>query len=139
MVAQVRYFTRSGNTKKLAEAVAGAAGCRAESIPEPLEGHVDVLFLGASEYAGNVSSEVKNFISSLDPEQVGEVAVFTTSAFTKKVYPKISEMLKSRGIPLAEKYYYCPGEFLTFHKGRPGRKDLEAAEEFAREVLRKLS
>ena len=139
MVAQVRYFTRSGNTKKLAKAVAEAAGCRAESIPEPLEGHVDVLFLGASEYAGNVSSEVKDYIGSLDPEQVGEVAVFTTSAFTKKVYPKISEMLKSRGIPLADKYFYCPGKFLFLHGGRPGRKDLEAAEEFARNVLENLS
>ena len=42
----VRYYTQTGNTKKLAEAVAGALGVEALPITEPVKEPVDVLFLG---------------------------------------------------------------------------------------------
>ncbi len=36
MKIEVRYFTRSGNTKKLAEAIAKAVGVEAKTVNEPL-------------------------------------------------------------------------------------------------------
>ena len=38
MKTAVRYYSRTGNTKVIAEAIAPVAGCQAESIEVPLEG-----------------------------------------------------------------------------------------------------
>ena len=51
MKIAVRYYTRSGNTKKLAEAIAKAVGAEAKTVDEPLWEDVDILFLGSSVYA----------------------------------------------------------------------------------------
>lgn len=45
MKTAIRYFTRSGNTKKLADAIAGAVGVPALTVAEPLREPVDTLFL----------------------------------------------------------------------------------------------
>ena len=55
MKIAVRYYTRSGNTQKLAEAVAAAVGVEALPVSEPLTEPVDVLFLGCSYYAFKAS------------------------------------------------------------------------------------
>ena len=44
MKAAVRYYTRSGNTQKLADAVAAVIGVRAETTDVPVTEPVDVLF-----------------------------------------------------------------------------------------------
>jgi flavodoxin len=50
---KVIYASRSGNTKKLALAVAKGAGIAAQSLDEAGEiGGIDTLFVGASVYAG---------------------------------------------------------------------------------------
>ena len=43
MKIAIRYYTRSGNTKKLAEAIAEAASVEAKDVSVPLEEEVDVL------------------------------------------------------------------------------------------------
>ncbi|MCC8042499.1 MAG: flavodoxin domain-containing protein [Oscillospiraceae bacterium] len=62
MNIQVRYFSRGGNTKKLADVIAETVGCKAEQIPTPIDGKADILFLGASVYWGGISAEVKDYI-----------------------------------------------------------------------------
>ncbi|MCD8327118.1 MAG: hypothetical protein LUC90_10695 [Lachnospiraceae bacterium] len=37
MNIQVRYYSRGGNTKKLADVIAKTAGCKAEQIPAPVD------------------------------------------------------------------------------------------------------
>lgn len=136
MKVAVRYFSKSGNTKRVAGAIARAAGCKAKSIPAPLEEPVDVLFLGASEYAGDVSQKVKVYVRTLTPDLVGKVVIFSTSAMTKKVYPKLSKRLTDRGIEVEERYFYCPGKFLFFHGGHPNKKDLKDAQNFVKDILK---
>jgi len=58
----VRYYTRSGNTKKLADAAAKAASVSAQDISIPLAEKVDILLLGCSYYAFDVDEAVKKFI-----------------------------------------------------------------------------
>ena len=48
MKTAVRYYTKTGNTKRLAEAIAQAAGVDAQPISVPLTEPVDILFLGNS-------------------------------------------------------------------------------------------
>ena len=44
----VRYYTKTGNTKRLAEAIAKELGVEALPISEPVEDAVDYLFQGIS-------------------------------------------------------------------------------------------
>ena len=68
----VRYYTKTGNTKRLAEAVAGAVGVEALPISTPVSEPVDILFLGNSYYAFSIDPEVRDFVRSLDKEKVGD-------------------------------------------------------------------
>ena len=54
MKVEVRYFTRTGNTKKLADAISEALGVKAETVDAPLSEKADILFLGSSVYAAGV-------------------------------------------------------------------------------------
>ena len=131
----VRYFTKSGNTRKLAEAIASEAGVEAVEIPADVNEFTDVLFLGASVYWGGVDGKVKEFVRSLDASKIGEVAVFSTSALAERALPQLKKELSKRGIKVADHDFYCRGQFKALHKGRPNEQDIEQAREFVKAVL----
>lgn len=64
MKVAVRYYTKTGNTKRLAEAVAKAIGAEALPISTPVMEPVDILFLGNSYYAFSIDPEVRIFVDS---------------------------------------------------------------------------
>ncbi|MCM1089468.1 MAG: flavodoxin [Butyrivibrio sp.] len=136
MNVAVRYYTRSGNTKKLAEAVAGAVGVAAETTEKALAEDVDILFLCSSVYAYGVDESVKRFISGINVK-VGQVVNVSTAALVKSTYKQVGKLLKEKGIPQAEEEFYCKGSFGLMHKGKPDGDDCKAAAEFAREIVGK--
>lgn len=131
----VRYYTQTGNTKKLAEAVAGALGVEALPITEPVEEKVDVLFLGNSYYAFTIAPQVKAFIQKLDKEKVGMIANFGSAAMMGSTFKKVAAEAKRVGIPMVNKEFHCRGEFKGLHKGKPDDQDLANAAEFARQFM----
>ncbi len=136
MKIAVRYFTRGGNTKKLAEAMAKAVGAEALGVEKPLAEDVDVLFLGSSPYAFDVDDAVKKFIAGINV-RVGRVVNFSTSASLRSTAKYVSKLLEAKGIPLDKEEFSCPGSFLVLHKGRPNAQDLKAAGEFAQKIAAK--
>ncbi|MDE7254514.1 MAG: flavodoxin [Acetatifactor sp.] len=134
MKIEVRYYTRSGNTRKLAEAIAKAVGVEAKTVEEPLREDVDILFLGSSVYAYGVDDNIKKFISNIDVK-VGKVVNFSTAALVKSTYRQVGKLLAEKGIVQAEEEFYCKGSFGIMHKGKPDDKDCKAAAEFARKVI----
>lgn len=135
MNIQVRYYSRGGNTKKLAEIIAKATDCKAEAIPASVDGNVDILFLGASVYWGGISPEVKSYIKALDKNKIDKVVVFSTSALAERAFGQIQKMLLVKGINVDSRNFYCRGEFTALHKGRPNQNDLKAAEKFAEKII----
>ena len=131
----VRYYTKTGNTKKLAEAVAEAVGVEALPISEPVDEKVDILFLGNSYYAFSIDPEVRDFIRSLDKGKVGKIANFGSAALLNSTYKKVKAEADKVGIPMVEKEFHCKGEFKGLHKGRPNDDDLAAAAAFARSLI----
>lgn len=81
MSVAVRYFSKLGNTKQIAEAIVEGAQTTAVSIvDEPaLAEYVDVLFLGGAPYANIMDPQLKSYGDSLKPEMVGKVVLFTAS------------------------------------------------------------
>ena len=128
----VRYYTKTGNTKKLAEAVAEALDTDALPISEPLAEKVDILFLGNSSYAFSIDPEVRDFIRSLDSSMVGRIVNFGSAAMLNSTWKKVKAEADKAGIAMDEREFHCKGEFKGLHKGRPNGEDLEAAAAFAR-------
>ena len=138
MKIAVRYYTKTGNTKKLAEAVAEAVGVEALPISEPVREPVDVLFLGNSYYAFNIDPEVRSFIQSLDRNTVGRIVNFGSAAMLNSTYKKIKAEADKVGVPMDAREFHCRGEFKGLHKGRPNAQDMQAAAGFAAAVLNGL-
>ena len=130
-----RYYTKTGNTKKLAEAVAGALGVEALPISAPVKEAVDLLFLGNSYYAFNIDPEVRAFIHSLDKSKVGKIVNFGSAAMLNSTYKKVKAEADKAGIPMHAQEFHCKGEFKGVHKGRPNEEDLAAAAAFAKSLL----
>ncbi len=130
----VRYYTKTGNTKRLAEAVAKELGVEALPISTPIEEKVDVLFLGNSYYAFSIDPEVRSFVASLDKEKVGKIVNFGSAAMLNSTYKKVKAEADKVGIPMLDKEFHCKGEFKGIHNGRPNEDDIKAAMEFTRKI-----
>ena len=97
----VRYFSRSGNTKAVAQAMAQAIGAQAISTdaPEaPLEEKVDILFIGGALYAYGLDENLSAYLEALDAEKVGKAVVFSTSWISKHAGDLIKQALEKKGI-----------------------------------------
>ena len=126
MTKAVRYYSKLGNTKTIAEAIAEGAGVEAISITdEPvLEGYVDILYLGGAPYANIMAPELREYAKGLKKEQVGRVILFTTSNWSRRTVFALKKMLKEKGISVDEDYFYA---HMLRIKDR-----VEAAHEFGR-------
>lgn len=137
MKIAVRYYTKTGNTKRLAEAVAEAVGVEALPLSVPVEEPVDILFLGNSYYAFSIDPEVREFIRKLDKSKVGRIVNFGSAAMLNSTYKKVKAEADKVGIPLDAREFHCKGEFKGIHKGRPNAEDLAEAVDFAKQITSK--
>ena len=135
MKIAVRYYTKTGNTKRLAEAVANAVGAEALPLSSPIEEPVDLLFLGNSYYAFSIDPEVRSFIRSLDKDKVGRIVNFGSATMLNSTWKKVKAEADKKGIPMEKREFHCKGEFKGLHKGRPNDKDLAAAAAFAKSFV----
>lgn len=133
----VRYYTKTGNTKKLAEAVAEAVGAEALPLSAPIDEKVDILFLGNSYYAFSIDPEVREFIRKLDRSKVGRIVNFGSAAMLNSTYKKVKAEADKAGIPMDKREFHCKGEFKGVHKGRPNAEDLAVAADFAKAIINK--
>lgn len=131
----VRYYTKTGNTKKLAEAIAETLGVEALPISVPITEPVDLLFLGNSYYAFTIDPEVRDFVRSLDKSKVGKLVNFGSAAMLNSTYKKVKAEADKVGVPMDEREFHCRGEFKGLHKGRPNADDVAAAAAFAKSFL----
>lgn len=130
MKTAVRYYSRSGNTKMVADAIAKAAGVNAVSVDQQEAGisePADVLFIGGALYAYGIDSHLKDYLKTLKKEDAKKAVVFSTSWISKHSVDLIKKGLKEAGIPVADEYFYV--------KSRPGDEQLKAAAAFAGKFL----
>ena len=135
MKIAVRYYTKTGNTKRLAEAIGKAVGAEALPISTPISEPVDILFLGNSYYAFSIDPEVRSFIKGLDKNKVGKIVNFGSAAMLNSTWKKVKAEADKAGIPMDEREFHCKGEFKGLHKGKPDEADLKAAAQFAAKII----
>ena len=131
----VRYYTKTGNTKRLAEAVAKAVGVEAHPISTPVSEPVDILFLGNSYYAFSIDPEVRDFVRLLDKNKVGRIVNFGSACMLNSTWKKVKAEADKVGIKMDEREFHCKGEFKGLHKGKPDESDLKAAAAFAKKIV----
>jgi flavodoxin len=131
---EVIYFSRGGNTRKLAVAIANELGVKAKHIRGvktlPPQGEI---FLGSGLYLMKPSKVVRDFIQ--DNDFAGRrVALFGTSASGLGIENLgMAGLLKRKGAIISGKFH-CKGKFLLLRQGHPSARDLENARQFARSL-----
>ena len=140
MKIAVRYQSRGGNTRAVAEVIAEVLGIRAQSIDEPITDKVDVLFLGGGVYKWDADSQLIEYLEKLDPKKIGQIVAFSTTGGMKKAISRIIEYADKAGIEVNEKQL-CIKMMLQGHSmlGREGghlsEKQIAEIEAFTLEVM----
>ena len=132
----VRYYTRSGNTRKLAEAIGKAVGVQALDVSAQLTEKTDILFLGSSVYAADIDDAVKEFLEK-NSTHIGKIVNFSTAAIARSTYQQVKKCADRLGIAMSEEEFHCKGSFAILHKNRPNEEDLNKATFFAKEIVKK--
>ena len=126
----VRYYSKSGNTKLLAEAIGRGAGVLPISVDEDsakITENVDVLFSGGALYAYGLDKEMNAFLDGIDGAKVKKAVVFSTSWISKHSIDLIKKALTAKGIEVVQESCYC--------RSKPTEKQLAQAEEFAKKFI----
>ncbi len=134
MKIAIRYYTQTGNTKKLAEAIAAELGVEARPVTEPLEENTEILFLCNSVYWAGIDKSVKQFVKD-NADKIGAIVNVSTAALIESSYGQMQKLAASTGVKFCEKEFHCRGKFSALHAGHPDEADLMAAREFARGVI----
>ena len=134
MKIEIRYFTKTGNTKKLAEAIAQELNIEAQVLSAPLSEKTDILFLCNSVYWAGADSSVKKFISE-NKSKIGLLVNVSTAAMIESTYAQIKKLAEKEGVKLSDKEFHCRGKFTSLHSGHPDEADIAAVKAFARKVI----
>ena len=130
MNVAVRYYSRSGNTKLLAEAIAKGLNVQAISVDEEkskITEETDILFIGGALYAYGLDKNLKQYLEEIEGSKIKRAVVFSTSWLSKHSVDLIKKALSQKGIEVEEEYCY--------YKNTPTEEQLKEAESFSKKFL----
>ncbi len=147
MKVLILYYSETGNTEKVAQAVAEAlklraevSACRVEKAPRELRDY-ELIFLGTPVHKFGPAKPVKEFLERLPANLEGlSFALFCTysMAGADKTLDFMEKQLADRGAKILGKFAVF-GAYKTFFKhfkkGHPDEKDLAYAKEKAEEIF----
>ena len=135
MKIAIYYFSKSGSTKKIAEAIGAELNVVAKPINDYQEEKVDYLFVGGSLKADSIDKKLKSFLLGLNPELINKVVIFGTSATGMPLLPAVKKVLGESKPQILEDNFICKGKFLFTNKGRPSEEDCNNAKVFASTII----
>ena len=130
MNIKVRYYSRSGNTKLLAESIAKGLNVEAISIDNnnsQITDNTDILFVGGALYAYGLDKNLKEYLSNIDGSKIKRAVVFSTSWISKHSVDLIRNSLREKGINVDEEYIYA--------KNKPNDEFLKQVESDVKKYL----
>lgn len=102
MKAAVRFQSRGGNTKAVAEIIAKKVGVNAEKVEVPLDEYIDILFVGGGVYMGKMDESLYHFLENLNVNKVGKIVCFSTTGSMSVTLKRIEEIAVKKGITVNE-------------------------------------
>jgi flavodoxin len=135
MSGTVIYYSRTGNTRKIAEAVAKGACAKCIPVEKISEIEDKLLFLGTPVHAFGPSRPILDFLRKCDWSGK-KVALFCTYAGlgNKRTLRKMKAEVERMGGKVVGEFS-CRGRFKIFGRGKPTPEDERRAEEFGRTVI----
>lgn len=131
---EVVYFSRTGNTKKVAEAIAEELKVTAKDIKTAGILPKDAfIFLGTGCYGATLPKEIGVFMKK-NNFHGRIIALFTTSAFGSITERGLIEKQLAEKGAIITHNFKCFGHLLTMKKEHPTLQELDKAKEFARTV-----
>lgn len=136
MKTLIVYASMTGNTKKVADAIAKEIGATAKPVKEITKSpDVDLLFVGSGIFAGKPHQEIMQFLQRLPKVRGKKAAVFGTYGTAHHALDYIKIELEKKGYKVLS-VFGCKGNSLwLFNEGHP-EEDLDDARRFARSVLK---
>ena len=133
---EVIYYSRSGNTKKVAEAIATELKVQARDVKtRPCIKKNSFVVLGSGCYLTQIGKEMTEFIKNNDFSG-RQVAIFGTSGSGLGIeVSDLQGLLRDKGAIISGKFY-CRGKAFFIGAGHPTNKDLQEAREFARQLTK---
>jgi len=135
MKFQVIYFSKKGNTKKLAEVIASELNVVAKDVKDVKLNEDTFVLLGSGYYGGKPAKIITKFIED-NTFKSRKVALFGTSGGGEKIEVKEMEnMIKIKGAYLKGKFF-CKGKIFLINCGRPNDANFYEAEKFANHIIK---
>ena len=113
MKVAIRYQSRGGHVKEMAEIVSEGTGVEAISIDDPrapITEPVDVLFIGGALYKFKLDPGMEEYIRNIPAELVGKAVTFGSSALTRRPVFLLQEQLRNKGIAVHPSAVYMRGK-----------------------------
>ena len=124
MRVAIRYQSRGGHVKEMAEIIAEGAEVEPISIDDsraPIKKHLDVLFIGGALYKFKLDPSMEEYIANIPEGMVDRAVVFGSSALTRRPIFLMQERLKARGIEIYPMGMYMRGKPKPYlHEIGPG-------------------
>lgn len=113
MRVAIRYQSRGGHVKEMAEIISKGVDAEPISIDDPrapITEKVDVLFIGGALYMFALDPSMEEYIANLPADKVGKAIVFGSSALTHRPVLLLKERVKARGIDVHPSAMYMRGK-----------------------------
>jgi flavodoxin I len=135
---QVIYFSRGGNTQKIANAIAEELKTQAINVNEAsLNKDAEIIFLGSGCYGGKPSPKMIEFIENQNFQNKHMALFGTSGSGTGKELNEMKESLQNKDARILDQYS-CKGRtFLIINRGHPNAEDIANAKSFARTLIKK--
>ena len=129
---QVLYFSKAGNTEKIAQAIGRDQKTKSDQIPPayPVEAQ-KLLFIGLE--LGKVDKKVLDFVADLKPARTKNVAFFVTGDAAP--LEELKDILKKNGVNVVEDVHVCPVKKGLFKQGAVSDADVKACVAWASKVV----
>lgn len=132
------YYTKTGHSRKIAEAVGKELAIEPLDIADnPTLFGADILFIVGGIYNGVSAGEMIQFGEKLRPAMAQRVAIITSSAFRKDTQQQLSMTLKSNYIEVVGECL-VRGAFTVISMGHPNKQDYNTAVEFAKNLIQEF-
>lgn len=109
MSIAIRYFSKTGNTKKVAYLIGQQLNLPAYSIEKPLDKNIDTLILGGAVHIAGADHRLKAYIKNLDAKQIGSVTLFGTSGGFLTISKQLTKILCAKGIRISDTHLFLHG------------------------------
>ena len=131
---QVIYYSRSGQTKKIADAIASELGVITEDVKHARLNNDSIVILGSGCYGGKPAKSIIKFIQDNEFKDRTVFLFGTSGGGLGQEIEKMKAHLKPKGATI-KGTFYCKGKFLIASRGHPTQEDLEKAKTFAKTMI----